>query len=159
MAAHSRPEWWQRPAVLAGVGLAVVAGIVAVVLVLSGGESEQPELTSVEVTDEVTPTAGPTDSAPISGDFSPPAAPITSTVVAFPDYLTATLTDLQDRLPPASISQPGPGWTQVPAAPIEARESAVGVWTGDEVIVWGLSLIHISEPTRLGMLSRMPSSA
>ena len=24
---------------------------------------------------------------------------------------------------------------------------------------WYLSLIHISEPTRLGMLSRMPSSA
>lgn len=137
MVAHSRPEWWQRPAVLAGVGLAVVAGIVALVLVLSGGESEQPELATVDVTDEATPTAGPTASTPISGDFSPPAAPITSTVVAFPDFLTATLTDLQDRLPPASISQPGPGWTQVPPAPIEARESAVGVWTGDEVIVWG----------------------
>ena len=26
-------------------------------------------------------------------------------------------------------------------------------------IAWTLSLIHISEPTRLGMLSRMPSSA
>ena len=30
---------------------------------------------------------------------------------------------------------------------------------GDVVTVKDLSLIHISEPTRLGMLSRMPSSA
>ena len=29
----------------------------------------------------------------------------------------------------------------------------------DVPIVWGLSLIHISEPTRLEYLSRMPSSA
>ena len=30
---------------------------------------------------------------------------------------------------------------------------------GEPVTLYGLSLIHISEPTRLGMLSRMPSSA
>ena len=31
--------------------------------------------------------------------------------------------------------------------------------TEAELFAQGLSLIHISEPTRLGMLSRMPSSA
>ena len=40
-----------------------------------------------------------------------------------------------------------------------AEKSGIQVDTAELSALLGLSLIHISEPTRLGMLSRMPSSA
>ena len=48
-----------------------------------------------------------------------------------------------------------------PAAFIPVRGEGSRVWdqSGRELIDFALSLIHISEPTRLHKVSRMPSSA
>ena len=42
---------------------------------------------------------------------------------------------------------------------VEVGYSTIISGKGENIAGKGLSLIHISEPTRLGMLSRMPSSA
>ena len=89
-----------------------------------------------KVSDEIPPEV-PAEEAPAEEPSDEPARPLTGTATDVRDLLTSTLTDLEDRLPPASTGQLGPGWIQVEPAPIDARTNAVALWTGTEVLIWG----------------------
>jgi hypothetical protein len=68
-----------------------------------------------------------------------------STIVVQPDEATEP-TDIRralglptrtvDVMPPASLAAYG-SWRALPPAPLPARSAHVGVWTGDELVVWG----------------------
>ena len=72
--------------------------------------------------------------------------------------LIRNVTDIDDKILAKSAAAGAPwwAWAQQHERAFSAAYDALGVL---EPTYEPLSLIHISEPTRLGMLSRMPSSA
>jgi hypothetical protein len=136
MAEHAQLRWWQRREVqLAGIAVAVVALIVGVIAFTD--DDDEPELVEAVESPEPEPTA-----SEVREDTPPPTEvedPLTRTVGDVLDErpLSGTLTDLEDRLPPVSTGELGPGWIEIAVAPIESRTNAVAVWTGSEVLIWG----------------------
>ena len=129
-------RWWHDRRWRLGIGAAAVLGLagIAVALISSGDDPPQENVELVaEDPQPADQLAQPTAEPETADD-----PPLTSTARELTDTpLTATLTDLDDRLPPVSSLQLGPGWTQTAPAPIEPRTAAVAVWTGTEVLIWG----------------------
>jgi hypothetical protein len=77
----TKAAWYRRPAVLAVIGLLVLAAGVGIGLWLSSGEDDGTQVDTTDTT--VTPTVPPTTTAP------PPTTVVTTTTASFADQCAA----------------------------------------------------------------------